>query len=452
MASIVRRLQVSIFLVTSGALGCIGIVEGWLTLQKVNEYCDARLVHAAVTMDQLMGLNRTGPELAQSAIPNVPVVPPTGSTQTHEVEVGYRVLTRSGQKVLASENFRHLDQASAVAPGFSGIRLDGRRWRLYRLDDSTRSLTVIVGERHDSRRDILRTVWMEHTLPLLLGLPLLGWLATWSVKRVLAPLSYLAALLARRPRGAWEPVAAAGMGAELEPLVGALNHYLLRVDQALDRETRFGADVAHELRTPIASAMLNVEGALRHPRSPVFSAALPDAIASLYALQERSEELLTLARLDDENFVPKEAVDLAALVDTVAGEAVIEAESRGVKVERSVPADAGSIKGDAAALRAMLRNLLANALRHAPRGGVVCLSLARNADACVLSVTDNGPGIPAERREAVFQRFHRDTGLGDGFGVGLSIVQRVVRLHGALVTLEDGHHGRGLRVTVRFPV
>ncbi|WP_413624569.1 sensor histidine kinase [Luteibacter sp. Lutesp34] len=288
-------------------------------------------------------------------------------------------------------------------------------------------------------------------LPLLLGLPLLGWLATWSVERVLAPLSYLPALLAGRPKGAREPVATTGMGAELEPLVGALNQHLLRLDQALDRETRFSADVAHELRTPIASAMINIEGALRQRASPGMSAAVPEAVASLHALRERSEELLTLARLDDQKFVPVKVVDLARLVDAVTGEVLAEADTRGVSVERSVPSGIWSVKGDVAALRAMLRNLVTNALRHTPAGGTVGLALARQADACVLSVTDDGPGIPVERRDAVFQRFHRDTGLGDGFGVGLSIVQRVVQLHGASVALEDGRDGRGLRVTVIFP-
>jgi len=451
MKSIVGRLQLSIFITILGVLGLIGVVAARLTLQKVNEYCDARLIHAAVTMDQLMVLAPAGDQLARRPITNVPVLPPMGATRTYELEVGYRVLSLSGQDVLATENFRHLTGTAIPQAGFSDVHLDGRKWRLYRFDDINKDRIVIVGERHDSRRDILSAVWLEHTLPLLLGLPLLGWLATWSVERVLAPLSRLASHLVRRPAGTRDPIVMPGHGPELAPLIHAVNLYLLRVDHALDRETRLSADVAHELRTPIAPAVINVEGALNHAPASELTAALPEAIAGLQVLRERSEELLTLARLDEALFAPSGQVDLVLLIQGAITEARAEAAIRGVTLGQRTTPGHWWVTGDEAALHAMLRNLVANALRHAPQGGTVTVTLEASAGAPTLAVTDDGPGIPAERREAVFQRFQRDTGLGDGFGLGLSIVHRVVHLHGATVALGEGTHGKGLRVAVTFP-
>jgi two-component system sensor histidine kinase QseC len=104
------------------------------------------------------------------------------------------------------------------------------------------------------------------------------------------------------------------------------------------------------------------------------------------------------------------------------------------------------------ALDALMRNLVENAIRHAPDHGHVRLAVKPGRAGNVIEVSDDGPGIPAERREAVFERFHREaTSLGDGFGLGLSIVQRAAHLHAATVELLDAAPGQGLLVRVTLP-
>ena len=111
------------------------------------------------------------------------------------------------------------------------------------------------------------------------------------------------------------------------------------------------------------------------------------------------------------------------------------------------------VQGYEAALAALLRNLIENAMHHVPTGGSVQLLLKRAAETAVIEVIDNGPGIPAERRASVFARFHREaSGSGDGYGLGLSIVQRAAQLHNATIELLDAPSGRGLRVRVVIPV
>ncbi len=111
------------------------------------------------------------------------------------------------------------------------------------------------------------------------------------------------------------------------------------------------------------------------------------------------------------------------------------------------------VKGYDAAFAAMMRNLLENALRHVPTGGQVQLAIEQNAHETTLDVIDDGPGIPLERRDAVFARFHREASShGEGYGLGLSIVQRAAGLHGASIELLDSPLGRGLRVRVAIPM
>jgi two-component system sensor histidine kinase QseC len=110
------------------------------------------------------------------------------------------------------------------------------------------------------------------------------------------------------------------------------------------------------------------------------------------------------------------------------------------------------VQGYEAALAALLRNLIENAMHHVPAGGSVQLLLKRVTGAAVIEVIDNGPGIPAERRASVFARFHREaSSSGDGYGLGLSIVQRAAQLHNATIELLDAPFGRGLRVSVVIP-
>jgi two-component system sensor histidine kinase QseC len=110
------------------------------------------------------------------------------------------------------------------------------------------------------------------------------------------------------------------------------------------------------------------------------------------------------------------------------------------------------VQGHEAALAALLRNLIENAMRHVPAGGQVQLSIAQDAVTTTIDVADDGPGIPPERRATVFARFHRESSSrGDGYGLGLSIVQRAAELHGASIELLDSPFGHGLRVHVAIP-
>jgi two-component system sensor histidine kinase QseC len=200
--------------------------------------------------------------------------------------------------------------------------------------------------------------------------------------------------------------------------------------------------------------MINLENAMATTDPAELDVALGSAQHVIAGLARRIEQLLALARLVAGAAAGQRTrVELAAVATNVLEElAPVIAES-GVELSVARLAPQLVVHGYEAALAALLRNLLENALRHVPAGGQVQLSIERGEQAALIDVVDDGPGIPAQRRASVFARFHREAGSrGDGFGLGLSIVQRAAQLHDASIELLDSPYGSGLRVRVTIPL
>jgi two-component system OmpR family sensor kinase len=181
------------------------------------------------------------------------------------------------------------------------------------------------------------------------------------------------------------------------------------------------------------------------------------AIADLQAGVRRSThlvtQLLTLARQDPDLTGRAEGrVDLAALARTAVVEHAPQAEKREIDLGLTRADAAAVIRGDADGVRILLRNLLDNALRYTPRGGAVDVAVSVSDHLAVLEVSDSGPGIPADDRERVFDRFFRGSGTGEpGTGLGLSIVKSIADRHRARIELGRSVLG-GLEARVLFPL
>ncbi|AND67617.1 histidine kinase [Dyella thiooxydans] len=432
----------------------LGLFSMRITLREMDELADGRLAQAAHVL-QLMVRGAGIDALAGSArAPGQPPATLAQSRHTFESEVAFQVIDRDGRVRLATANFAALPVHMAVGAGFADIEWQGYRWRTYRTCDVPAGVCIVAGERYDSRHDILRALWLDHALLLVVGLPLIALLVGWAVRRGLRPLDRLADNLAARAPGSREPVALEAAPTELRPVVQALNTQLARLEDALERERRFSADVAHELRTPLTTSLISVEGAIGNADPADADVALGQAQQALNGLARRVEQLLVLARLEagvvDR---PRETVDLVPLAGEVIEELAPMIGERHVDVTLEVPDVPVRVSGYSAGLLALIRNLVDNALRHVSEGGHVLLALGQVGTAVRIEVTDDGPGIPPERRHEVFARFHREPGgHNEGYGVGLSIVQRVAELHGATIELLDAPWGRGLSVRVSLPL
>ncbi|NUW34158.1 HAMP domain-containing protein [Nonomuraea sp. SMC257] len=281
---------------------------------------------------------------------------------------------------------------------------------------------------------------------LLVGTPLLVVvlaLASWVIiGRTLRPIAALrrgAAEITHTARSRRLPVPESRD--EVHWLAVTLNGMLARLEEAEQRQRALVSDAAHELRSPLASIRLQLEVALGHPEGQDWPETAEGVLEDAMRLSRLAEDLLALARLDERGGVParSEPVDLDEVVRQTVdryGEA------------RLTVCDPVVVRGDALDLSRVLTNLVDNAVRHT--SSKVEVALTRDG---VLTVTDDGPGIPEADRERVFNRFTRlDSGRSrdeGGAGLGLAIVRETVRAHGGTVHLEDA--GPGLRAVVRLP-
>jgi two-component system sensor histidine kinase QseC len=460
LASLHGRLRWLIILVLAAVLLPLGLLSIHRTIEEVDELSDGRLAQSARTLQVLVehvglqALRRDGVAGMQVPIETGYGTLPKRRRHTYESEVGFQVFDRDGHLLLATANLSALPSPVTGDAAFQDVQQGSYRWRVFVLRDDADGVVIRTGERYDSRHDIMHAVWLEHSLPLLIGLPLLAWLVGWAVTRGLRPLEALTGALSSREPGSHKPVLLRDAPLELQPVLAALNGQLARLEDAIERERRFSADVAHELRTPLATAMINIESAMTTADPDVVDMALTNAQHVISSLARRIEQLLALARLEAGAVsTQRTRVDLIAVAMSVIEELASVIADSGVELSFARFTPQLSVYGYEAALAALLRNLLENALRHVPAGGRVQLSIERSESAALIDVIDDGPGIPAERRASVFARFHREAdSRGDGYGLGLSIVQRAAQLHDAGIELLDSPYGNGLRVRVIIPL
>jgi two-component system sensor histidine kinase TctE len=239
---------------------------------------------------------------------------------------------------------------------------------------------------------------------------------------------------------------------ELQPLVHALNDYMERVQNQMAAQRRFVSNAAHQLRTPLALISTQASVAAREADAARRDEALFALRSSTKQISRLASQLLTLSRAEPGSRRPRsDATDLTKaareILEAHAEEALKRNIDVGLEAVRPVIVD-----GDATMLREMLVNLIDNAIRYTRPNGRVTVAVGQADGNAVVTVEDNGPGIPSGEREQVFERFYRIMGTeAEGSGLGLAIVREVVEGAGGSVSLDDAEGG-GLVVTVRLPL
>jgi two-component system sensor histidine kinase QseC len=336
--------------------------------------------------------------------------------------------------------------------GFDDVVIGDVRWRVFSSYDGDRGILVQVGEVRRSRDAIAFAVARGLAAPLLVALPVLGFLVWVAVTYGLAPLRAIGQAVSRRDPADVKPLAVRSPPREVEPLVSGLNALFARVRASLAHERRFTADAAHELRTPIAALRAQAEVALASGESAERRHALEGVIAGCDRAAHLVDQLLTLARLDPAlDARPPGRADLAAIAREVASTHVQAAIDRGLELAVEAPASA-IVAAEPALLEIMLRNLVDNAVKYSAGRGREVRIVVGDGAAPLLRVIDDGPGIAPQERARLGERFHRPEGTVEpGSGLGLSIVLRIAEICGARVAFDASPGGRGLCVTVRFP-
>ncbi len=242
---------------------------------------------------------------------------------------------------------------------------------------------------------------------------------------------------------------------ELHSLAETLNRALDRLGDALEHQRRFTSDASHELRTPVSVLLANTEYLLRRQRSTdEYVEGLTRQHRTAVRMQKITEDLLTLARADAhaEEF-ERLPVDLGELIGAFCEEFRAVAQSGEIRLD-CLAAPGTRVLGDARYLSQLATNLVSNAVKFTPPGGLVSVAVKVADGSAEISVADTGPGIPLEEQPLIFERFHRVGGEGngtEGTGLGLAIVAWIARAHGGEVRVESVP-GEGATFVVRLPL
>ncbi|MET3512516.1 two-component system sensor histidine kinase TctE [Pseudacidovorax sp. 1753] len=343
------------------------------------------------------------------------------------------------------------------------VRFAGKQLRavVLRHPAGTGDFTVVVAQTTGSRTALLRRLALYATLPQILLLGVLAWWLWRGIARELAPLGALQQDLGRRDASDLSPVIVGGDTREVAQLGDALNDLFVRLDGSVRAQREFAGNVAHELRTPLAGIRALAHYGLGHSDPGVAREQLQRIADSEARASHLVDQLLALALAAESDAVlQREPV----VLDELAHEAVLRhltrADARGVDLgarglDEAQESGGFTINGSVALVEGILDNLIDNALRYG--GMTVTIELSKEevdgAMVPVLSVADDGPGIPEVQRQALMHRWAQGTDgrkLGEGSGLGLSIVARYAKLLGAQMRLAATASSGGLRASILF--
>lgn len=428
---------------------CGSLVGAWIvtafftyfdTRSLIEEVTDAHIKHSA---EMILGLAGRAPGGATDAL----LMEGDGGQP-----LTYRILTAGARSEATTAAMTGLAEADGRV-GYSDVVDNGVNWRVYGARNAN-GTHVSVAVRQQVRESFASRVATHILHPVWIAAPVLAALIWGLVRWGLAPLERVTSAVGRRSPQDLSPLDPEAAPTEVMPLVDALNALFGRIAAARDRDRRFAADAAHELRTPLAAIRAHAQVARCAEDLGGCRAALSDVLAGVDRGTRIVEQLLALARVEhDAAGASARPIDMLGLArDTIATMAP-EAVARDIDLGLESDADlAATVRGNADLLSAMVRNVVDNAMRYSQEDAQVTVRLSRHDDCLILRVEDTGPGIPPELRKRVLDRFFRAAGgTTQGSGLGLPIAAAIAESHGGSLTLGERAGGSGLVVTISLP-
>lgn len=363
----------------------------------------------------------------------------------HEEFLTYVVRDPAGRVLLQSHA---ADPAMFPPYGGPGFSRDATH-RFYSDDAVRGSISITVAEPLDHRAVAAREIVMGLGLPLLIVIPVALLAVVLAVRGSLAPLRQFRAVLAARTARDLSPVPTPGLPPEISPVADQLNALLTSLKAAFEAERNFSANAAHELRTPLAGAVAQVQRLRAETTDPALIRRAADIEATLKRLTRLSERLIQLARAEGAQLRRDQSVDLRDVARLVVGD--IERTGHAGRITVSMP-DAPVLSDlDPDAFGIICRNLVDNALRHGDATEKVDVTLASDGQ---LVVGNGGAVVPQETLARLTRRFERAEASGDGSGLGLAIVAAIAERIGERLDLRSPRPGgtSGFEARIRLPV
>lgn len=408
-----------------------------LTVVGVVAFIAAYVIAQQEVADFLDGQLR---QIAINVGDKVMLAPAQTEPQDPEDELVIEVWSRTGALLRRTPNVPPVPRLEMA--GFATIEAEGVSWRVYQARDADR--TVQIAQRMEVRQEMAASAAIQAGIPILILIPLAWLVVGWSVGQLTGRLQRLAESIAGKSLDSRTPVPTTSVPAEIVPLVEAMNGLTDRLRDALDQQKRFVADAAHELRTPLTALQIQVDNLDSRPNEAdsASTTRLRDGLARARRLVE---QLLRLARSDEpENALRREIIELPDVVTQCVADMVTIAESKDIDlgIAHSEPVSILGSRGDLALL---FSNLIDNAVRYTPEGGVVNVSIRSLSGRFIVEVADTGPGVTEADIPRLFDRFFRAAPLDiEGSGLGLSIAASVARRHGFQIEIVNRVDRQGL--------
>jgi two-component system sensor histidine kinase TctE len=366
-------------------------------------------------------------------------------------QIRYAVMDASGRTVAGDRTLPKAPFEPVAEPRFWDDVHEGQRIRAVTLGARVAGLPAqVVATETRRKRDLAsRDAALSAIVPTTLLSTAAILAVLLGVRRGLGPVEELRKQVQSRSHVDLSPIEEGRVVQELQPLVRELNGMLKRLAGAQGVQARFIANAAHQLRTPIAGLTTQLDLAAGGDATER-AAHIAHAREGAIRLARLAQQILSLAAADpiSNPAVSQQACDLAGIVQEHAGPWLRSVTPRGVEMEFDLtPAP---ILGNAVLVGELASNLVDNAARYGAK--VVKVATRRVDERSVLEVSDDGPGIPVDQRERIFERFHRlDNESTEGSGLGLAIVMEIAQRHGAVIAVDEGGSGAGTRVSVSFP-
>lgn len=344
-----------------------------------------------------------------------------------------------------------------IRPTLRDTQFQGRKLRLVTLQVSLVSgetLLVQAAEPVDARLSLGRSILGNIVIPQFIFILIAGFAVWIGLNHGFEPLERLRRQVASRRRDDLSPLDESQAPGEIRPFIREINHLMERLKAAMDSQRQFVANAAHQLRTPFAGLVSQAELAKREQAPPTVREALEGICLGAKRCARLVNQLLALARNAPDVGLEEriERLDLARLARDSAARWVPEALAKGVDLGYEGSPTGVTVRGQESALADLVDNLVDNAVRYTPPGGHVTVSVGSEGNEPWLRVEDDGPGVPREMRDKIFQRFFRISGSTQpGSGLGLAIVREAAGHLGARVEVAEGVGGYGTSFLVRFP-
>ena len=366
----------------------------------------------------------------------------------------FQVWADDGKLLLHSDNAPKIP-LNINTDGFGDHIINKEQWRIFTTYNPIAKVRTVVGELYDTRNELGQRIAQDDIYIMLLTFPVSGLLIWMIIGRGLKSLDRIAQEVSNRAPSYLEQVNLSDVPDEIKPLIDELNKLFFRLKEGFEREKRFAADAAHELRTPLAALKAQAQVALNTNNIDEKNEALHKLISSVNRSTHIVQQLLTMSKLVPEATTNEimDNVNLTKITREVLAMLAPTAIEKHIELAFEPEERVPKFPGNAIAIGILIRNLVDNAIRYCDINGHVLVRVYKKQREVVLEVADNGPGIALEMQPLVFERFFRILGnKSPGSGLGLAIVKQICVLHNARVTLSSPTEGTGLIVQVFFPL